>query len=72
MRQCICFVTLPRRYPHSTVAVTITVNSLFKDFEQYENETNDLEAESGEEVEETSDVLGEEITILIEMNCLHT
>ena len=57
---------------NSTVTVTITVNSLFKDLDQYENETNVLEAESGEEVEETSDVLGEDITILIEMNCFHT
>ena len=48
------------------------MNSLFKDLDQYENETNDLEAESGEEVEETSDVLGEDITILIKMNCFHT
>ena len=57
---------------NSTVTVTITVNSLFKDLDQYENETNVLEAESGEEVEETLDVLGEDITILIEMNCFHT
>ena len=57
---------------NSTVTVTITVNSLFKDLDQYENETNVLEAESGEEVEETTDVLGEDITILIEMNCFHT
>ena len=57
---------------NSTVTVTITVNSLFKDLDQYENETNVLEAESGEEVEETSDVLGEDITILIKMNCFHT
>ena len=57
---------------NSTVTVTITVNSLFKDLDQYENETNVLEAESGEEVEETSDVLGEDIAILIEMNCFHT
>ena len=48
------------------------MNSLFKDLDQYENETKVLEAESGEEVEETSDVLGEDITILIKMNCFHT
>ena len=46
------------------------MNSPFKDLDQYENETNVLEAESGEE--ETSDVLGEDITILIKMNCFHT
>ncbi|RMX54402.1 hypothetical protein pdam_00013864, partial [Pocillopora damicornis] len=40
-----------------TEPVLIDENQLGTDFEQYENETNDLEAESGEEVEETSDVL---------------
>lgn len=40
-----------------TEPVLIDENQLDTDLDQYENETNVLEAESGEEVEETSDVL---------------
>lgn len=72
LRQISRFCSPLSETPKPIVTFTITANSLFKDLDPYENDTDIPEADPGEELEELSDFLGEAITILIEMNCFHT